>query len=105
MAVFSKSIHKTYRKTLSIDKKGNIEQTNAYKSYGCCQFFSRKIRFASYLKICAKMLRVIYKFENQSLVTCENNLKFIGDLSFSVYFDFETATGSSLKVSLDNREM
>lgn len=36
------------------------------------------------------MPRVLHKFENQSIQTFFDNVKFMGDLPFAIYFDFET---------------
>ena len=52
----TKSIHKAYRTTFSIDKKGTIGHTNAYECYGCSQVFDCKDRFDADLKICSKSL-------------------------------------------------
>lgn len=40
---------------------------------------------------------IIYKFENQKLVTFEDNLKYMGDLPFDAYFDFKTTTDNGSK--------
>ena len=39
---------------------------------------------------CGCMPGVVYKFENQSIQTFFDNVKFMGDLLFVIYFDFET---------------
>ena len=33
---------------------------------------------------------LIYKFKNQNISTFDGNVKFMGDLPFSIYFDLET---------------
>ena len=48
---------------------------------------------------------VLYKFENQNLVTFENDLSYLGDLPLVEYFDFEATTGSCSRNSLDYEEM
>lgn len=48
---------------------------------------------------------MLYKFENQNLVTFEDNLKYLGDPWFAGYFDLETTTGSGSQNSLDVEEM
>ena len=50
------------------------------------------------MKVFAKVPGVIYNFENQSLVTFEDNLKFMGDLPSPAYFDFETTTKRLWKI-------
>ena len=48
---------------------------------------------------------MLYKFENQNLVTFEDDLKYLGDLWFVGYFDWETTTSSGSQNSLDIEEM
>ena len=42
------------------------------------------------------MTGIIYKFENQNIQTIFDNMKFMGDLPFSIQFDFETASGKKI---------
>ena len=39
---------------------------------------------------------ITYKFENQNIQTFFDNMKFMGDLPFSIYFDFETTSGKKI---------
>ena len=39
---------------------------------------------------CSGVLGVIYNFSTQSLISFEDNFHAKGDLSFVIYFDFET---------------
>ena len=39
------------------------------------------------------MPEIIYKLENQNIQTFFDNIKFMADLPFSIYFDFETTAG------------
>ena len=48
---------------------------------------------------------VIYKSENQNLASFKDNFKYLSDLPFAAYFDFETTTSSASKNSLDDEEM
>lgn len=52
------------------------------------------MRFNVHVKICTKIPGILYKFE-----------KFMGDLPFSAYFDFETAIACLSKMSIYNAEM
>lgn len=33
---------------------------------------------------------IIYKFENNKIISSQDNFKYLGDVVFTVYFDFET---------------
>ena len=39
------------------------------------------------------MPRIMYKFNDQNVQTFEDNYKFMGEVPFSIYFDFETTCG------------
>ena len=84
-----------YRTTNLIRKNCKIEHTNAYKCFSCSHIFFNfvsKKRFENHIKNDSGVPGSLYKFENQNFITFEDNYKFIGDLLFAVYFDFETTT-------------
>lgn len=43
---------------------------------------------------CAAKERIIYTFDNRKIISFQNN--FLGDVPFTVYFDFKTTTGDTL---------
>ena len=40
---------------------------------------------------CSSVLSVIYNFNNKNLITLEDNFKSKGDVSMTIYFDFQTS--------------
>ena len=56
----------------------------------------RQPKLEKHLKICSKIPRITYKFQNEHLPTFEENFKLLGDLPFTVYFDLETTCGKKL---------
>ena len=40
---------------------------------------------------CSSVLSVIYNFNNKNLITFEDNFKSKGDVSMTIYFDFQTS--------------
>ena len=36
---------------------------------------------------------IIYSIENNKIISLQDNFKYLGDVLFTVYFDFETTTG------------
>ena len=42
------------------------------------------------------MPEIIYKFENQNIQIFFDNMKLMGDILFSIYFDFETTSGKKI---------
>ena len=53
------------------------------------KIFTRVDKQKLHVENCSGIHRVVYNFDNQYLVTSEDNLKFKGDLPMTVYFDFE----------------
>ena len=102
---FTDSIHLAFRLILSKGKNKLLEYTNAYQFHGCLGIFSAKNRFKNYLETCSKMPGVIYKFENQNLVSFEDDFQYLGNLPFVAQFHFGTTIGSSLRNYLDDVEM
>ena len=49
-----------------------------------------------HLSVCAARAGVTYSFDNGKIIDYQDNCKFMGDVPFSVYFDFETTKGSVL---------
>ena len=46
--------------------------------------------------VCAAKERIIYTFDNRKIISFQDNFKVLGDVPFTVYFDFETTTGDTL---------
>ena len=48
------------------------------------------------MNVCGHFPGIVYKFENQSIQTIFNNMKFMGNLPFSIYFYSETTAGKKV---------
>ena len=48
------------------------------------------------MNLCGSMIGILNKFENQNIQTFVDNKKFMGDVPFSIYFDFETTAGNKI---------
>lgn len=57
------------------------------------------------MKVRSRMPGIIYKFENQNIANFEVNLKKMGDITFTMYFDFETSTGTTSQNHLEDEQM
>lgn len=88
----AKSIRQTYRGIVSKSKIG-VHSTTADQCYDCNKLFTQKNNLEKHLKICGSMPGLVDKFKNQNISTFEDNVKFNGDLPFSIYFDLETTCG------------
>ena len=49
-----------------------------------------------HIKICAAKEGMTYRFDNGDIISFQDNFKYLGDVPFTVYFDFETTTGDSV---------
>ena len=47
-----------------------------------------------HLSACAGKAGLTYSFENGKIIDYQHNFKSMGDVPFSIYYDFETTTGS-----------
>ena len=48
-----------------------------------------------HLAICAAREGITSSFDNGQIITFQDNFKYLGDVPFTVYFDFEMSTGDS----------
>ena len=92
---FTFHLHVAYCLQYSKGKKGT-EILHAFQCYSCYKFHSTKTGFEKHFQCCSQISGVVYKFDNTCSVSYEDIFKFMGDLRFVVYFDFETTTGSDL---------
>ena len=61
------------------------------------KFFSEnELAMKKHLLICAAKEGITYSFDNDQILDYQDNFKYQGDLSFVVYFDFETTTGNAV---------
>ena len=47
-----------------------------------------------HLSACTNKAGFTYSFDNGKIIDYQDNFKFMGDVPFSIYFDFETTMGS-----------
>ena len=101
---FTEDIRHAFRGTYSASQE--VRHTaGVHECYYCSNFFVRKGHFDKHIKICGKKPRVVYDFNLQNVVTFEDNIKYKGDLPFSVYADFETTAPASDCLNPENNSM
>ena len=81
---------KAYSSLHSVGKRGLRRAHKVFECYYCHKFFIEKIRHARHMENCTGKPGVIYNFNNQCLISYQDNFKNKGDLPFIIYFDFET---------------
>ena len=58
--------------------------------YYCNKFFINPSKQKLYSKNCLGIPRIVYNFNNQNLISYQDNFNAKGDFPFVVYFEFET---------------
>ena len=89
LCYFSDDISKAYSSSYSKGK----EMRRAHKCYQCCycnKFFIQETRLKRHMANCSGGSGVVYNFNNQNLITYQDNFYAKGDVPFIIYFDFET---------------
>ena len=76
-----------------------------HECYYCGSFFASKQLFETHIKCCSGKPGIIYNFNIQNIVTFEENLKYMGDLTFSAYADFETTAPAADYICPENNKM
>ena len=98
---FTSQIHLAYRSYVGHFDKGKVLVSNRTVHQRCyCQnfFVKSKERMEKHLSICSAKEGITYAFDNGQILNYQNNFKYLGDLPFTVYFDFETTTGGNSAV-------
>ena len=101
---FVKDLRYAYRSIYQKVQKEFAGNT-LYECYYCNDLWVIRGKYEKHLKICGKKPGVIYDFTLKNIVTFEENLKYYGDLPFSVYADFETTATTQDHLSPENKEM
>ena len=81
---------KAYSSLYSEGKKGMWRPHKCYHCYYCNKFFIRPENQKRRSKNCSGIPGVIYNFNNQNLISYQDNFNAKGDVPFVIYFDFET---------------
>ena len=88
LCYYSTDLSKAYRN--SCGTAGKVFHEYAFECYYCGKLFARADIQKRHIESCSGISGIVYNFNNQNLVTFEDNFKSNGDLSFALYFGFET---------------
>ena len=93
---FIDSIHLAFRSYISkkVKKRKKIVHNIVRQCHYCENYFVKTAdAMKKHTKVCAAKEGTVYTFENRKIIYFQDNSKFLGDVPFTVYFDFETTTG------------
>ena len=96
---FSPKIYLAYKSYIGCFEKGQerVKNKSVRQCHYCQNFFAKShYQMQKHLSICAAKEGITYSFDNSEIIDYQDNYKYIGDLPFVVYFDFETTTGDAV---------
>ena len=77
--------------------KERVSSRAVKQCYFCQDFFAKNEEaMKKHLTICAAREGITYSFDKGQIMNFPDNFKYLGGVPFTVYFDFETATGDSI---------
>ena len=89
LCYFSDDISKAYSSLHSVGEK--IMRTHkCYQCYYCNNFFIQEMRQKRHMENCSGRPGEVYNFNNQNLISYQDNFRGKCDIPFVIYFDFET---------------
>ena len=94
---FAPKIYLGYTTAVERTKKGKeiIERCVAGQCHYCNNFFIKSAeKMQKHLSVCSGKAGFTYSFDNGKILDYQSHYKNLADLPFSVYYDFETTTGS-----------
>ena len=101
---FTDDLKNAYR-ALYLKGSRQCSAKTLYECFYCNEFWITKSRYEAHLRVCGKNPGVVYNFDIKNIVTFEQNLKYKGDVPFSVYADFETSAPTGDYLSPENKQM
>lgn len=99
---FRDQIHLAYKSYVACLIRERREfQTIKLNCHYCQNFFAKNNEaMKKYFSICRAKEGITYSFDNGQILGYQDNFKYQDQLPFSVYFDFETATGNAVFLTL-----
>ena len=96
---FTPKIHLGFRTTIKKSKKGGnvLNHTHVKQCHYCSNYFIKSDeKMKKHLSICSCNAGFIFSFDNGKMVDYQDHYRNLGNFPFSIYYDFETTTGSVL---------
>ena len=96
--VFTGKIYLALRSHIGvIEKKSRVEKVH-HRTVKNCHYCGNYIainrnNFNNHVERCAGREGIEYSFDNNKIISLQHNFNFLGDVPFTVYFEFEIMTG------------
>ena len=86
--------------------KEGISHCVVKQCYYCENLFTKNDeKMKKHVQVCAAREGITYIFENGLIISFQDNFKYLGDIPFTVYFDFEITTRASVSFCLSYLEV
>ena len=95
---FMDQIHLAYESYIGRNFKKKKKIHSTVKQYHYCEnlFEKNGANINKHMKVCAAKGGITYCFNNGEMISFQDNFKFLSDVPFTVYLDFETSTGDTV---------
>ena len=91
--------------SLHTEAKGLGRAHKVYQCYYCNKFYIHKQHHERHLQTCSGKPGIIYNFNNQFLISYQDNFENKGDLPFAIYFDFERTAPTDNQLVPEQKKM
>ena len=94
---YAPKIYLCFRTTIKKSKKGDnvLNHTHAKQCHYCNNYFVESDeKMKKHLACCSGKAGFTFSFDNGKIVDYQDHYRNLGGLPFSIYYDFETTTGS-----------
>ena len=105
LCYFSEDISKVYYSLHSEGKRGLKRAHKVYSCYYCNKFFLDKFKHTRHIENCSGKPGVVYNFNNQCLISYQDNFSHKGSIPFVIYFDFETTAPTDNCLDPEQKKM
>ena len=88
--------YKSYIDRVEKEEK-QISHRTVRQSHYCENYFTKNDdTMKKHLQVCAAKEGITYSFDNGQIIAFQDNFRYLDDVPFTVYFDFETNPGNSV---------
>ena len=104
LCYFSDDFSKAYS-SLHLAGEKMTRAHKCYQCYYCNKCFIQEMRRKRHMANCSGKPGVVYNFNNQNLISYQDNFHVKGHLAFVIYFDFETTTPTDNCLDSEQKKM
>ena len=102
---FSTDIAKAYLSLHSKGKPGLTRSHQAFQCFYCNRFFIVEATQKPHMENCSGKPGVVYNFNNQCLISYQDNFQNKGNVPFTIFFDFETTAPTDNCLDPEQKKM